>query len=52
MLSVSCRNVGGDCDFRGTGQTEEEFMNNLVNHSIKDQGYTHENVMKPEIQER
>jgi hypothetical protein len=26
MLSVSCRDVKGDCDFRGTGVTEGFFM--------------------------
>ena len=32
MLSVSCRDVGVDCDFKGTGETEEELMNSLVDH--------------------
>ena len=52
MLSVSCRDVGVDCDFRGTGKTEEELMNNLIDHAIKDHGYTREYVMKPEMQEK
>ena len=52
MLSVSCRDVGVDCDFRGTGETEEELMNNLVDHAIKDHRYTREYVMKPEMQEK
>ena len=52
MLSVSCRDVGVDCDFRGTGETEEELMNSLVDHAIKDHGYTREYVMKPEMQEK
>lgn len=52
MLSVSCRDVGVDCDFKGTGETEEELMNNLVDHAIKDHGYTREYVMKPEMQEK
>ena len=42
MLSVTCRHVGVDCDFKGTGETEEELMNNLVEHGIKDHGYTRE----------
>ena len=52
MLSVSCRDVGVDCDFKGTGETEEELMNSLVDHAIKDHGYTREYVMKPEMQEK
>ena len=51
-ITVSCRDVGVDCDFRGTGETEEELMNNLVDHAIKDHGYTREYVMKPEMQEK
>jgi predicted small metal-binding protein len=52
MLSVSCRDVGVDCDFKGTGETEGELMNNLVEHAVKDHGYTREDVMKPEMQEK
>ena len=52
MLSVSCRDVGVDCDFKGSGETEEELMNNLVGHAIKYHGYTREDVMKPEMQEK
>jgi len=52
MLSVSCRDVGVDCDFKGSGETEEELMKNLVDHAIKDHGYTREDVMKPEMQEK
>ena len=43
---------GVDCDFKGTGETEEELMNNLVDHAIKDHGYSREYVMKPEMQEK
>ena len=52
MLSVSCRDVGVDCDFKGSGETEEELMNTLVDYVIKDHGYTREDVMKPEMQEK
>ena len=41
-----------DCNFRGTGETEEELMNNLADHTIKDHGYTREYMMKPEMQEK
>lgn len=34
MLSVNCRDVGVNCDYKGTGETEEELMNNLVSHAI------------------
>jgi predicted small metal-binding protein len=45
MLSVSCRDVGVDCDFKGTGETEEELMNNCVEHAINDHGWTCDDVM-------
>ena len=49
MFFVSYRDVGVDRDFRGTGETEEELMNNLVDHAIKDHGYTYEYAMKTEM---
>lgn len=52
MFSVTCRDVGVDCDYKGTGETEEELMNNLVEHGIKEHGYTREYVMKPELPEK
>jgi predicted small metal-binding protein len=52
MLSVSCRDVGVDCDFKGTGETEEELMNSLVDHAIAHHGYTREYVMEPGMQEK
>ena len=50
MFSVSCRDVGVNCDFVGKGETEEELMKELVAHAVKDHGYTPEDVMKPEMQ--
>ena len=52
MLSVSCRDVGVDCDFVGKGESEKELMDNLIEHAIKDHGYTREDVLKPEMQEK
>jgi predicted small metal-binding protein len=52
MLSVSCREVGVDCDYVGKGETENELMDNLIAHAIKDHGYTREDVLKPEMQEK
>ena len=30
MLSVACRDVGVDSDFEGSGEAEEELMNNWL----------------------
>lgn len=35
-----------------TGETREQLSNNLVEHTIKDQVYTRDDVGKPEMQER
>ena len=52
MLSVACRDVGVDCDFEGSGEAEEELMNNLVDHAIKYHDYAREYVRKPEMHEK
>ena len=52
MFSVACRDVGVDCDYKGTGETEEQLMDNLIDHAIKDHGYSREDLMKPAMQEK
>jgi predicted small metal-binding protein len=52
MLSVSCRDVGVNCDYKGTGETEQELMNNLVDHAYNEHGYTREDLMSQEMQQK
>ncbi|HZC50820.1 MAG TPA: DUF1059 domain-containing protein [Nitrososphaeraceae archaeon] len=52
MLTVSCREVGVDCDYIAKGETEEEIMNNAGEHAVKDHGYKQEDIMTPEIKEK
>jgi predicted small metal-binding protein len=42
---VSCRDFVVDYDFRGTGETEEELIYNLVDHAINNHGYPREYVI-------
>jgi predicted small metal-binding protein len=35
MLTVSCREVGMDCDYVCKGETEEEIMKNAEEHAIE-----------------
>ncbi|HJU79316.1 MAG TPA: DUF1059 domain-containing protein [Nitrososphaeraceae archaeon] len=49
---MACREVGVDCDFVGKGESDKELMDNLIDHAIKDHGYTREDVLKPEMQEK
>jgi len=40
MLTVSCRDVGKDCDYICKGETEEEAMKNAEQHAVQE-GTTH-----------
>lgn len=52
MLTVSCREVGVDCDYVAKGETEEEIMKNAGEHAVKDHGYKQEEIMTPEMKEK
>ena len=52
MLTVSCREVGVDCDYVAKGETEEEIMKNAEEHAVKDHGYKQEDIMTPEMKEK
>jgi predicted small metal-binding protein len=52
MLTLSCRDVGRDCDCVVQGETEEELMKNAAEHAVKDHGYKQEDIMTPEMKER
>jgi hypothetical protein len=36
MLTVSCRDVGKDCDYICKGETEEEVMKNAEQHAVQE----------------
>ena len=44
MLSITCRDVGQNCDCIVQGETEEELMKNAAEHAVKDHGYTEEDI--------
>lgn len=52
MLSIACRDVGQNCDCIVQGETEEEVMINAAEHTVKDHGYTEEDIMTPEMKEK
>jgi predicted small metal-binding protein len=35
---ISCRDVGMDCDFKASGQTEEEVLKKCAEHAQKEHG--------------
>ena len=52
MYTISCRDVGRDCDCIVEGKTEEEIMKNAAEHAVKDHGYKVEEIMTPEMKEK
>ena len=52
MLTVSCREVGVDCDYVAKGETEEEIMKNAGEYAMRDHGYKQEDIMTPEMKEK
>ena len=45
---LSCREIGCECDYIVTGETEEEVLKYTAEHSIEKHGKTQEDVMKIE----
>ena len=52
MLTVSCREVGMDCDYVCKGETEEEIMKNAEQHALQDHHYKAEEIMTPEMEQK
>jgi predicted small metal-binding protein len=52
MLSITCRDVGQNCNCIIQGETEEELMENATEHAVKDHGYTEQDIMTPEMKEK
>ena len=40
MKSVSCRDVGKDCDFRAVGNTDQEVLGKIIEHAKSEHGLT------------
>ena len=47
--TVSCRDVGMDCDFVAKGETEQEILQQCTEHARKDHGMTE---IPPEVAEK
>ena len=52
MLTLTCRDVGQNCDCVVHGETEEELMKNAAEYAVKDHGYTEEDIMTSEMKEK
>jgi predicted small metal-binding protein len=51
MLTLSCRDVGRDCECVVQGETEE-LIKNAGEHAMKDHGYKQEDIMTPEMKDK
>lgn len=40
MKSFKCRDLGIDCDFESSGETEDQVINNAYDHSHRNHGAT------------
>ena len=49
MKSLSCRDLGGDCDFIVYGQTTEEVMRYMMAHAKRDHADKLEDMSQEEI---
>ena len=47
--TVSCRDVGMDCDFVARGETDEDILQQCTEHARKDHGMTE---IPPEVAEK
>ena len=47
--TMSCRDVGPDCDFVATGETEEEVMVQVAEHARTEHGFEE---VPPELAEK
>jgi predicted small metal-binding protein len=52
MLTVSCREVGMDCDYVCKGETQEEIMKNAEQHAVQDHHFKVEEILTPEMQQK
>ena len=51
MFSLSCKDVGVNCDHVCKGETEEELMENAKQHAIQDNHFSEE-LSRPETQNK
>lgn len=51
-MTVSCRDVGVDCDYVAKGETEEEIMRDAGEHAVRDHGYKEDEIMTPQMKDK
>lgn len=51
-LCFYCREVGFDCDYKATGETEEEVLEKAKAHGKEEHGLSDEEVNDPEMEKK
>jgi predicted small metal-binding protein len=49
MLTVSCREIGMNCDYVAKGETEEELMKDAGQQALRDIGYKEQKIAHKSI---
>jgi predicted small metal-binding protein len=52
MFTLSCKDVGVDCDHVCNAETEEELMEKAKQHAIQDNHFSEEEISRPETQNK
>jgi len=52
MLTVSCREVGMNCDYVCKGEMEAEIMENAKKHAVQDHHFKAEEILTTEMQDK
>jgi predicted small metal-binding protein len=52
MYTLSCRDVGVDCDHECKAETQEELMEKAKQHAIQDNHFSEEELSRPETQNK
>ena len=52
MFTLSCKDVGVDCDHMCKAETEEELMEKAKQHAIQDNHFSEEELSRPETQNK
>ena len=52
VQKFACRDVGINCDYIASGETEEELMANIGKHAKEVHSYTDEQLKDPELMKK
>jgi predicted small metal-binding protein len=51
-MTLACKDLGTDCPYVASGETEEGLMADMAKHAKEVHGYTDEQLQDPEMMEK